>query len=307
MIEQTLEEPSMAKGLNQASERRLDYKEKAEPAGITRRKFLKSAGALSTASILRPNLENYLKLALQATALTSPSLASCAGMKTATIDDLVNISYPEPIPQEQFDSFLKETKTAYHTLVDFLGISQRKVYINIGDFERTHVDRRIGWVMNYSTSLLRSGNHVNVWHELVHSLTQSGAEFYPEGLAEYIKIRLANRRDKDAHSWVNGKFKEYGKKVSVLDIFNERIGGIERYDPRIVRQVNYSVAASFVRYLVEDVLHGDIKKFMEFYMAMDYSDSAHKKFFGKDLRQLDSAWMEMLDKYGDKPKIFKSY
>ena len=227
--------------------------------------------------------------------------------KTATIDDLIAVSYPQSTPQDQVGPFLSETRTAYNTLINFLSVPRRKVHIYVSDIGRSHVDRFSGYVINYSSSLMSRKAHPPIWHELTHSLTQSSGEFYPEGLAEYIKMRFGNRRDKDTHSWVNRKFKEYNQIVSVSEIFHERIGALEWSGPRIRKEVNYSVAASFVRYLVEDALNGDIKKFMEFFMAEDYSDATHKKFFGKTLKQLDSAWIEMLSHYGDKPKIFKSY
>jgi len=305
----------MAEQLLEAQLVEPETSKRAESIGYTsgtiRRKLVKFAGvgALATAGMLTPDFERYISSALQGTASLFP--AGCAAMLpiNTTIDDLIYVSYPQSAPKEGIDIFLKETKTAYRTLVDFLGVPKRRVDVTVGYFDKPQVNRYSGYQVLYPSSNLSRERHQAIWHELTHSLTQSSGEFYPEGLADYVRFRFGNIKDIDIHAFINQTFKQYGQKVSVLEIFNVRIGDNDftARQSQLTNWVNYGVAASFVRYLAEDILKGDVKKFMEFFMAGDYSDAAHKKFFGKNLKELDAAWMEMLNSYGDKPKIFKNY
>jgi hypothetical protein len=197
-----------------------------------RRQFFKSAGRVAT-------------FGLSLTAI-GKALAGCASImpRTTTIDDLIVVSYPPSVPQDQIEAFLSETRTAYHKLVDFLGVMKKKVHISVDDYQSPHIMPSESYQIKYPISFLPGKIHPGMWHELVHSLTESAIDFYPEGLANYVGFKFGIRRDgiRDAHVYLTQILKEYGQKISVLEVFNVKVGSVNlsRVQSQLTTNLHYS-------------------------------------------------------------------
>lgn len=228
-----------------------------------------------------------------------------------TLDDVVTVDYPENVSNIQIQLFFQQARQAYAEVSEYLGVHV-PVSIHIGSHSRLQID------MNYNYKILFPQKYLGhrtpgLWHEITHALTKTSGEFYPEGLGEHVRFKYGNRRDKDIHPFVTNWWKRYineedGKELMPSDIIHIRIGGSEWRGTRIRRGLNYSVAASFVTYLINDVLKGSredrIRPFMNFFMAKNYSDSAHREYFGKPFKELEDGWYQMLqERYGYEPIV----
>jgi len=223
---------------------------------------------------------------------------------TRTLDDAVTVYYPEGISNLRIQSFFQQARLAYFQVSEYIGIHV-PVSIHIGSHTQLQIEMRENYKILFPQSLL--GHRVpGIWHETTHSLTKTSGEFYPEGLAEHVRFKYGNRRDKDVHPFIITDFEE-DREVLPSDIRYERIGSDRRYYSKLRKRTNYDVANSFVSYLINDVLEGSredrIRGFMNFFMGKDYSDSAHREHFGKSFKELEEGWYKMLQtRYGYKPQ-----
>jgi len=227
------------------------------------------------------------------------SLSGCASRKALSINNMIRVYYPEDVSDAKIKSFLEEAEKAHETLTEYLGVAERPVTINVGYYDWPRVGEN--FVVEFPKFILVRETYWNgLWHEMTHALTRTSGMFYAEGLAEFIMLKFSARFSQDIHPFVRKWYKEYGKEVLPSELVNTDVAITK---PLLKKRIGYSVATSFIRYLIEEVSANDEKKFMEFYKAGDRSPAAYRKHFGKTLRELETGWINFIRSYGNAPKM----
>lgn len=208
--------------------------------------------------------------------------------KKTTIDGLVEVTYPKSLPENIEKAMLSEVKKVNDTLVELLGTEKKRYSINVGDYERAYTDgsyRQADIPLGY----VQKESFGAIWHEVTHLLTGKAGDFFSEGLAEYIRHTFSRKQDMHAYVKRQGFHKSHPVSAMVNYRPTDAPAGSER-------NAQYSVADSFVKFLIEDVLGGDIKRFMAFYNSWQ-TGSDYEKHFGKTFGQLAKEWEIRIENY----------
>jgi len=168
------------------------------------------------------------------------------------------------------------------------GLDSGEIRIVVGD---TDISRSFSHSRRIETGAahLRNGQ-VPIAHELTHILAYGASSLVlSEGFAIYIQDRVGKGR----------VFPNYGRDLNDLmaelsrrwnipipkEPYAFATASIPDVDRMRQRTLAYLFAGSFARFLVEDVLRGDISRFMALYRSGDY-----QKFTGQSLSGLEDKW-----------------
>ncbi len=106
-----------------------------------------------------------------------------------------------------------------------------------------------------------------------------------KGLAVWVENRLGPG-NLDLHQTVStrGWHRVFPVKRTILEF--------DYYNARGTRSMHYAVAGSFVQFLIDEVLGGDIAGFQRFYRR---HQNNYAKHFGKSFGQLADAWAAFVE------------
>ena len=221
--------------------------------------------------------------------------------RAAVVKNIVAFSYDNSLTQKQLYDFAIHARRRYEKISTHLEqeypenivVKISKSYGNSYAYLRGS-----GFAGNIEipTSDLKS-NHDFIVHELTHIIANvsAGGSLLQEGLSVYIQDTLGEKKSypnygKDLHRYFYEVMSTNGQlatSISMLRKFENFLctGGAKEI------RTSYLSAGSFVRYLIEHVLGGDIKKFMKFYYDFDF-----QKHFGKPFEQLEQEWLDFIKK-----------
>lgn len=208
--------------------------------------------------------------------------------KKTTIDERIEVEYPNELGADATRFLLDQIREADATLTKLLEVDYKKYTIDVGYHKRPEVNRA-RYTAYIPVDFIQKKQVGPIWHELVHILTGKAGDFYSEGLAEWIRHTRSPSSKMDMHQYVNRM--EFHKSHPVSKMVNLRTTDAPEGEER---NAQYSVADSFVKFLIEDISKGNIKPFLAFYKDGDHE---YKKHFGMTFDELAKAWNERINNY----------
>ncbi|MBT3306920.1 MAG: hypothetical protein HN377_10615 [Alphaproteobacteria bacterium] len=207
-------------------------------------------------------------------------LAAGASAKESFAGNVVGVSNETSVTREELNSLTSQAQGEYQQIARILGrTGNEKIKVSVEDVE-------ISYTNFYRRTIVTGVYHlkngqVPLAHELTHVFTGRGvSEVLSEGVAVYFQERVGKGRVFPNYGFeLNARLKENSKRWNIplprnAYAFAERnINNMDQMRPRIL---SYLLAGSFCRYLIDDVLGGDVPKFMKIFHTGDFLAVAGK-------------------------------
>jgi len=207
-------------------------------------------------------------------------LSGGVSAKTSFSGNVDVVSREPSVTAEELNSLAIQAHGEYQQIARILGQpGAEKIHVSVEDVE-------ISFTNFYRRTIVTGIYHlkngqVPLAHELTHVFTGRGvSEVLSEGVAVYLQERVGKGRVFPNYgNELNARLRENSKKWNIpvprdAYAFAERnINNMEQMRPRII---SYLMAGSFCRYLIDDVLGGDVPKFMEIFHNGDFLAIAGK-------------------------------
>lgn len=209
--------------------------------------------------------------------------------ETKTIDGRIVVHYPTDLPEDAVAFLLEKITKADRTIRELLDAGKKKYTVEVSS--SIHRPRVNEWrdIVYLPASRAEKKQSGPIWHELTHILTGRARNFFYEGLAEWVRHTYSPTSKQDMHWYVKKKGMHKSHPVSRIVKYRPTDA-----PPGNERNAQYSVADSFVKYLIEDVSRGEIKPFLRF-----YRDGANNyvKHFRQTFEQLAKGWQSRIATY----------
>ncbi len=229
---------------------------------------------------------------------SSPSIGFSGG-SGKSIDDFVVISKDGSIPEQVRSDLATQAKREFDEINGYLETGHRvgRIVVIVGkQFQKAEVDKSrypAESVIKLPSYLVLSKSHP-LAHELTHIIDDNLllGSYLSEGLSVYMQDRVGRNKaspngDNDIHKAFIKEGTSHGHpKLGMAELERIQNFGILNDEDQIPL---YLQAGSFVKYLIEEVLHGDIKRFMKF-----YKDGNYQEHFKKSFQQIEAGWREYI-------------
>lgn len=231
------------------------------------------------------------------TAFTAPGTAACPE-PTVTVN-------AEAMSDEDIAVFEKQLRTAIGKVCAWWGETFDGPYtVNIKDTLGPSMAMIPAWRGHHGTMLFRSGKTRNrrspILHEVVHIFAPNANRLLAEGLAVYAHEHLGGQAayptfGKDLHR----ETKPLAAEADLVDLDAIVVPKGLRIEDRAQQRKAYTVAGSFVRFLIET---DGFEKFRVLYAKTPMvpgeripSDPARwQSVYGASLRELETRWKEYI-------------
>ena len=234
----------------------------------------------------------FVAFGLIAIAVVGTIVSPAALAERHVVDDRIVVTFPDQTSNAQREAIRKSITQADEEIRSRFELARRHYSIAIVAHKAGGLSE--GWRSSITipTDFLSAWGHGVIWHEIAHTYTARPQDFlsrstyrlphfYVEGLAVWVENRLGPG-DIDLHRTVSNRGWHRVSPVTrtILEFDHDNARG--------TRSMHYAIAGSFVQFLIDEILGGDIAKFQNFYRG---HQNDYTKHFGKSFRALADEWL----------------
>ena len=238
-----------------------------------------------------------LVVGLVIAALTIVSANAPARADRRVVEDRIVVTFPDAMADEERDAILVSVTNADTAIRERFRLAKRDYAIVIVAHQAGGLSE--GWRSSITipTSFLSAWGHGVIWHEITHTYTARPHDFlargtyrlphfYIEGLAVWVENRLGPSQ-LNLHEIVSGR--GWHSRFPVTRTILE----FDYDNERGTRSMHYAIAGSFVQFLIEEKLGGNLARFQAFYSG---HQNDYEKHFGHSFERLADDWLTFVTK-----------